>query len=42
MINNFNGKVSLIRSVGDLLLGLYRPNQYKDVMLPMDVREEIA
>jgi len=33
--NNFSGKVSFIWSVADLLRGPYRPNQYKDVMLPM-------
>ena len=42
MINNFSGKVSLIWPVADLLRGPYRPNQFKIVMLPMDVREEIA
>ena len=36
-MNNFNGKVSFIWSVADLLRGPYRPNQYKDVMLPMTV-----
>jgi type I restriction enzyme M protein len=35
MTNNFSGKVSFIWSVADLLRGPYRPNQYKDVMLPM-------
>jgi type I restriction enzyme M protein len=35
--NNFSGKVSFIWSVADLLRGPYRPNQYKDVMLPMTV-----
>ncbi len=37
MINNFSEKVSFIWSVADLLRGPYRPNQYKDVMLPMTV-----
>ena len=37
MISNFNEKVSFIWSVADLLRGPYRPNQYKDVMLPMTV-----
>ena len=36
-MNNFNDKVSFIWSVADLLRGPYRPNQYKDVMLPMTV-----
>lgn len=36
-MNNFNGKVGFIWSVADLLRGPYRPNQYKDVMLPMTV-----
>lgn len=34
-MNNFGEKVSFIWSVADLLRGPYRPNQYKDVMLPM-------
>lgn len=36
-MNNFGEKVSFIWSVADLLRGPYRPNQYKDVMLPMTV-----
>jgi len=36
-VNNFGEKVSFIWSVADLLRGPYRPNQYKDVMLPMTV-----
>jgi len=36
-LNNFGAKVSFIWSVADLLRGPYRPNQYKDVMLPMTV-----
>jgi type I restriction enzyme M protein len=36
-LNNFGEKVSFIWSVADLLRGPYRPNQYKDVMLPMTV-----
>ncbi|TEU21932.1 MAG: SAM-dependent DNA methyltransferase [Anaerolineales bacterium] len=36
-MTNFNEKVSFIWSVADLLRGPYRPNQYKDVMLPMTV-----
>lgn len=36
-MNNFNEKVSFIWSVADLLRGPYRPNQYKDAMLPMTV-----
>jgi len=34
---NFGEKVSFIWSVADLLRGPYRPNQYKDVMLPLTV-----
>lgn len=33
----FGEKVSFIWSVADLLRGPYRPNQYKDVMLPLTV-----
>jgi type I restriction enzyme M protein len=36
-MNNFGEKVSFIWSVADILRGPYRPNQYKDVMLPMTV-----
>jgi len=36
-MNNFSEKVSFIWSVADLIRGPYRPNQYKDVMLPMTV-----
>lgn len=36
-MNNFGAKVSFIWSVADLLRGPYRPNQFKDVMLPMTV-----
>jgi len=36
-VNSFSEKVSFIWSVADLLRGPYRPNQYKDVMLPMTV-----
>jgi len=36
-MNNFNEKVSFIWPVADLLRGPYRPNQYKDVMLPLTV-----
>lgn len=36
-MNNFGEKVSFIWSVADLLRGPYRPNQYKDIMLPMIV-----
>ena len=36
-MNTFNDKTSFIWSVADLLRGPYRPNQYKDVMLPMTV-----
>ena len=36
-MNNFGDKISFIWSVADLLRGPYRPNQYKDVMLPLTV-----
>src|SRR3970282_524067 len=36
-MNNFSEKASFIWSVADLIRGPYRPNQYKDVMLPMTV-----
>jgi type I restriction enzyme M protein len=36
-VNNFGEKASFIWSVADILRGPYRPNQYKDVMLPMTV-----
>ncbi len=36
-MNNFHEKVSFIWSVADLIRGPFRPNQYKDVMLPMTV-----
>ena len=36
-MNGFSDKVSFIWSVADLLRGPYRPNQYKDVMLPLTV-----
>lgn len=36
-VNHFGEKVSFIWSVADLLRGPYRPNQYKDVMLPLTV-----
>jgi len=36
-MNNSNHKANFIWSVADLLRGPYRPNQYKDVMLPMTV-----
>jgi type I restriction enzyme M protein len=35
--NHIGDKVGFIWSVADLLRGPYRPNQYKDVMLPMTV-----
>ena len=37
VVNNFGEKVNFIWSVADLLRGPYRPNQYKDVMLPLTV-----
>jgi len=36
-VNSFGEKVSFIWSVAELLRGPYRPNQYKDVMLPLTV-----
>lgn len=36
-MTNWGERVSFIWSVADLLRGPYRPNQYKDVMLPMTV-----
>ena len=36
-MNNFGEKVGFIFSVANLLRGPYRPNQYKDVVLPMTV-----
>ena len=37
VVDNFSEKASFIWSVADLLRGPYRPNQYKDVMLPLTV-----
>ena len=36
-MNNFSEKANFIWSVADLIRGPYRPNQYKDVMLPLTV-----
>ena len=36
-MTNFSDKVGFIWSVADLIRGPYRPNQYKDVMLPLTV-----
>ena len=36
-MNNFSEKVFFIWSVADIIRGPYRPNQYKDVMLPLTV-----
>ncbi len=36
-MNNWSEKVNFIWSIAELLRGPYRPNQYKDVMLPMTV-----
>jgi len=36
-MTNFGDKVSFIWSVADLIRGPYRPNQFKDVMLPLTV-----
>ena len=35
--NGFSDKAAFIWSVADKLRGPYRPNQYKDVMLPLTV-----
>ncbi len=40
-MNNFNENISFIWSVADLLRGPYRPNQYKDIMLPLTVLRRI-
>ena len=37
VVDNFSEKTSFIWSVADLLRGPYRPNQYKDIMLPLTV-----
>jgi len=36
-MNNFGEKVNFIWSVADLIRGPYKPNQYRDVMLPLAV-----
>ena len=36
-MNNFEAKVNFIWTIAELLRGPYRPNQYKDVMLPLTV-----
>jgi len=36
-MNNWSEKVNFIWSIAELLRGPYRPNQYKDVMLPLTV-----
>ena len=36
-MSKINGRANFIWSVADLLRGPYRPNQYKDIMLPMTV-----
>ena len=36
-MNNFNDKVNFIWSIAELLRGPYKPNQYKDLMLPLVV-----
>lgn len=36
-MNNWGDKVNFIWSIADILRGPYRPNQYKDIMLPMTV-----
>ena len=40
-LENFGAKVGFIWSVADLLRGPYRPNQYKDVMLPLTVLRQL-
>ena len=37
MVDNFSEKTSFIWSVADLLRGPYKPNEFKDVMLPLTV-----
>ena len=37
MVDNFSEKTSFIWSVADLLRGPYKPNKYRDVMLPLTV-----
>jgi len=37
IMSKINGRANFIWSVADLLRGPYRPNQYKDIMLPMTV-----
>ncbi len=36
-MTNWNDKVNFIWTIAELLRGPYRPNQYKDIMLPMTV-----
>ena len=36
-MKNFNDKINFIWSIAELLRGPYKPNQYKDVMLPLVV-----
>jgi type I restriction enzyme M protein len=36
-LTNFNEKANFIWTIAELLRGPYRPNQYKDIMLPMTV-----
>lgn len=36
-MDNFTEKTNFIWSIAELLRGPYRPNQYKDVMLPLTV-----
>ncbi len=37
MVDNFSEKTSFIWSVADILRGPYKPNKYKDIMLPLTV-----
>src|SRR5690606_33593135 len=37
VMNNFNDKINFVWSIAELLRGPYKPNQYKDVMLPLVV-----
>ena len=36
-LNRFNDTANFIWSIAELLRGPYRPNQYKDIMLPLTV-----
>jgi type I restriction enzyme M protein len=40
-LNNFGEKVSFIWWVADLMRGPYRPNQYKDVVVPVTIMRRL-